>query len=117
MHIHAAMPVAAITGISNAGISYRWFSQNGENKHIGNIAWETVKRVTVFKRDFFLYDLICLQIETDDDSFEFDEEDPKWVKLVTTLPNYLSECMQWIDWFTKVSLPAFETNELLIFKI
>ena len=56
------MPVAAITGISNAGIAYQWFSENGKIKHVSEITWGAVQYATVFKRDLFAYDLICLRL-------------------------------------------------------
>ncbi len=110
------MPVAAITGISNAGIAYQWFSENGKIKHVSEITWGAVQYATVFKRDLFAYDLICLQLKVADDVIEFDEEDLNWAQLVEAMPNHLSGCIQWGDWFTEVAFPAFEAKEQLIFK-
>jgi hypothetical protein len=102
------MPVAAIT--------YQWFSEKGKFKHIGKLSWGAVECATVFKRDLFTYDLICLQLKIADHVIEFDEEDLNWKELTEAMPHHLSGCTQWSDWFTEVAFPAFETKELLIYQ-
>ena len=110
------MPIAAITGISMAGLAYQWYSDKGKTNHIGEFPWGAVECATVFKRDLFTYDLICLQLKVADDVIEFDEEDLNWKELVEAMPNHLSGCILWSDWFTEVAFPAFETKERLIYR-
>ena len=110
------MPIAAVTGISATGVAYQWFSEKGKTKHIGELSWGAVECATVFKRDLFAYDLICLQLKVADDILEFDEEDLNWTEFVEAMPNHLPGCKRWSDWFTEVAFPAFETKERSIYQ-
>ena len=42
------MQVAAITGVSKAGIAYQWFSGEGKIKHVASVSWEAIQRAIVF---------------------------------------------------------------------
>lgn len=66
----------------------------------------TIKTVKFFKRDEITTDLICCDIEADDRSLFFHEEMSVWDPVLTHLKR-----LQGFDvnWFSKVSQPAFET--------
>ena len=75
------MQLIAITEVSVAGIGYQWFEKEGFLKrasvrHIGMIRWKDIERASVFKRDLFTYDLICLELALGTgDVFELDDFD------------------------------------------
>jgi hypothetical protein len=111
------MPVAAILSITAEGIGYQWYSDQGAQRHAGVVRWSRVKPVTAFKRDLLVYDLICLQLESEEgEHLELDEEDPSWQDLVAALPKHLPGCRAWGDWFGEVAFPAFETKLQSIFE-
>ena len=110
------MPVAATLSIDQAGITYQWFTASGKTRHEAMVAWEQISEITVFKRDLYTYDLICLKISRSDGlEIELDEEDGNWEELVKVLPTYLPGTTEWADWFTDVAFPAFESRDLTIF--
>jgi hypothetical protein len=81
------MYLIAITEISVDGIGWRRFEKKGFFKktgveHIGLIRWEEIQTASVFKRDLFGYDLICLELVlSTEEVYELDEEDPHWKAL------------------------------------
>ena len=111
------MPVAAVLSVSADEIGYQWFSENGKLRHTAALRWSDVEAVEVFKRDLFTYDLICVQLWTkEEESVEFDEEDPNWKELMVALPTCLPGCKPWGDWFSEVAFPAFETKLQRVFE-
>ena len=110
------MPIATIRTIDDQGIAYEWSTDSGAKRHEGRLEWAKVVRVIAFKRDLFAYDLICLQISSEDEVVvEFDEEDPNWEGLVRPLPTHLPGATAWGDWFREVAFPAFEDCERTLF--
>jgi hypothetical protein len=90
----------------------------GKNKS-GNksFQWDDAILLTVFKRDLFAVDRICLEIELKNgESIEIDEEMKGWDSLVQKLPEYLPGCQSFGEWFDVVAFPAFELNETRIFE-
>ena len=70
--------------------------------------WDEIQTVTVFKRDLFTVDCICLFAARNDDSgIELDEEMCGWQEFVEAMPTYLRGCMKWEDWFLAIVSPAF----------
>jgi len=111
------MPVAAILAISEDEVGYQWFTEEGRVRHTSSLRWSGVDSVEVFKRDLFSYDLICLRLVANNEVVvEFDEEDPRWKELMSTLPIHLPGCKRWEDWFPKVAFPAFDANLQRVFK-
>jgi len=90
----------------------------GKNKS-GNrsLQWDDVVLLTAFKRDLYVVDRICLEIELKDgESIEVDEEMKSWDSLVQKLPEYLPGCKRFGEWFGVVAFPAFALNETRIFE-
>src|SRR3954467_1576256 len=50
--------------------------------------WRDVNRVTAYKRDLYVTDLICLAISTAETAIEINEEMQGWQSLMETLPGY-----------------------------
>ena len=71
-----------------------------------------IQRVTFFKRDELTTDLICCQIETEDETWLFDEEMPDWAMLIScleALPGFRA------DWRAAAVKPPFEARETVAF--
>jgi hypothetical protein len=113
-----AMPVVAMTAISESGIGYQWFTDEGKERHEALLAWDEIATVEVFKRDLFTLDLVCLALARvgTEDVIEVDEEDPRWLDLVDALPSYLPGCRTLGEWFTDVAFPAFEENRRRLYE-
>lgn len=80
------------------------------------IRWPDISRATVFKRDHWSTDCICLFLARDDGlGVELNEEMAKWRTFVGALPNYLQGCLPPDEWFATVALPAFEPNPTEIY--
>jgi len=97
-------------------LSVSWLT--GKNKS-GNrsLQWDDVVLLTAFKRDLYVVDRICLEIELKDgESIEVDEEMKSWDSLVQKLPEYLPGCKRFGEWFGVVAFPAFALNETRIFE-
>jgi hypothetical protein len=74
-----------------------------------NFAWSEVTQVSVFKRDCFTVDLICLAFELNGSHFtEVNEEAVGWKALVDALPNYLPGALSQDEWWNDVVTPPFE---------
>src|ERR1043165_3008797 len=81
------------------------------------IAWQDVVRVQVFKRDLYVVDLICLSVLLKDNrSVEINEEMEGWESVVDKLPEYLSGCQKFGEWFLVVAFPAFKANDTVIYQ-
>jgi len=80
------------------------------------VRWQEVRRATVFKRDLFTYDCICLLLsQSDETGIELDEEMYGWNRLTKSLPQFLPGCQPWDQWFSTVAFPAFATNQTEIY--
>ena len=86
---------------------------NAEPVHIG---WAAIERLTVFKRDLFAVDLICLQVElSEGNGIELDEDMDGWNLFIDALPAHLIGCKKLSEWFSEVAFPAFAANPREIF--
>jgi hypothetical protein len=80
------------------------------------IAWRDAVRIEVFKRDLYSVDLICLTIFLKDSkAVEINEEMEGWNSLVEKLPEYLTGCQKFEEWFQVVAFPAFKSNNTVIY--
>jgi hypothetical protein len=85
-------------------------------EHSVVMRWDEIQTVTVFKRDLFTVDCICLFIARNDDSgMELDEEMKGWQAFVEAMPTYLLGCMKWEDWFLAIAFPASAANTTRIY--
>ena len=98
------------------GIDLKWFALEEEPGE-RSVRWEEISSVTVYKRDLHTSDMICLLCTLSDGvQFEFNEEMPCWQSLVDALPQYLPGCPVSSEWWQPVAVPAFATNETVIFR-
>jgi hypothetical protein len=80
------------------------------------VSWPEVIRATVFKRDLFSVDCLCLCFgRVDGTALEIDEEMAGWNSLMEALPQYLPGCKPFSEWFLPVAFPAFAANPTEIF--
>jgi hypothetical protein len=71
--------------------------------------WVEITRVSVFKRDCFTVDLLCLALELNGRQYtELNEEMAGWSELIEALPVYLPGALPLHQWWEKVMFPAFE---------
>ena len=82
-----------------------------------SLRWADIERITVFKRDMFTVDLICLCADfAGDKEIELDEDMPGWNALIDVLPTHLLGCKQREDWFATVAYPPFAPNPTEIYR-
>ena len=78
--------------------------------------WTTVTKVTVFKRDLFTTDCICMAFEmTDGKKLETHEDTNNWREFIEELPKHLPGCKSPADWLWNVTTPAYAPNITEIF--
>ena len=101
---------------TESGITLRWVTLENETGEIF-LHWRQITTLTAYKRDLLTYDLICLLFTSESGpEFELNEEMPNWQQLVDSLPNFLPGCPPFLDWWHPVAIPAFATNETVIYK-
>lgn len=111
------MPVVTLRKVGDSGIDYQWFANGNPEPNSGQLPWETVNRVSVYKRDMLIDDLICLQCEWSHGKvIEIAEDDALWQPLTESLAKHLCGCKPWTEWFTDVAFPAFEANQQVIYQ-
>ena len=82
-----------------------------------SLRWHEIDKVTVFKRDLFTYDFICMFLaKADGTGLELDEELGGWDEFSNSLPLYLPGCQPLENWVMEVAFPAFETKATDIFR-
>jgi len=101
--------------ITEVGITLKWLNlENESGEHF--IQWGQVQTITAYKRDLFTYDLICLLFSSHiGPEIELNEEMPNWQSLVDALPRFLPGCPAYQDWWHPIAVPAFATNETVIY--
>jgi hypothetical protein len=81
-----------------------------------NVAWAEIVKVTIFKRDLWTTDRICLILEkADETGLEVHEEMNGFSKFAEELSKWLVGCKPLSEWIWNVSTPAFKTNAAEIF--
>ena len=81
------------------------------------IFWTEIEAAYVYKRDAYTIDVICLAFRLKDEtSFEVNESMAGWDNLIEKLPEHLSGCLEFHEWFMTVAFPAFETNLTQIYQ-
>lgn len=80
------------------------------------VSWFDIHQATVFKRDLFSIDCICLLIRcADGTEVELNEEMGGWNRLVNALPKYLPGCLPYSEWYSATAFPAFAPNPAEIY--
>ncbi|MEQ1762373.1 MAG: hypothetical protein ABL984_04405 [Pyrinomonadaceae bacterium] len=80
------------------------------------LSWNDVTKATVYKRDVFAHDLICIWLRTGEGSgIEINERMLNWENAVNELPTILPGCLSIDEWFRDVAFPPFEENAITIF--
>ncbi|RZJ94074.1 MAG: hypothetical protein EOO60_03830 [Hymenobacter sp.] len=77
------------------------------------IAWNDLRAVFGYKRDWYATDELCLDIFFQDSSFTITEETAGWHIFVEQLEAYLPLLP---GWFGEVAVPAFETRLTLLYE-
>jgi len=81
------------------------------------LPWSDVERVTAFKRDLLVVDLICLRFDaTDDRAYGVNEEMVGWDELLTALPECLPGCLSGQAILDLVVQPPMASNETVVFE-
>jgi hypothetical protein len=82
------------------------------------MAWDEVSVVFAYKQDCFAVDRIWIAIADQSDKIrvEVNEDDAGYQALIAELPRRLPGCPAPDEWFTKVAIPAFETNLTELFR-
>ena len=98
------------------GIELKWLTLENESGE-RSFRWDEVSSMVAYKRDLYTTDMICLLCTFSDGlQFEFNEEMPCWQSLVDALPQHLSGCPPFSEWWHPVAVPAFATNETVLFQ-
>lgn len=80
------------------------------------IPWSDIRQATVFKRDLFSIDCICLRIScADGTGVELNEEMAGWNRLIHALPKCLPGCLPYSEWYSSAAFPAFAPNPAEIY--
>jgi len=105
------MPVCSLLDVNDLNIRYQWFTDSGKTRNEGLLRWSEIAEVAVFKRDMYVYDLICLTVKHNNgELIEVDEDDILWLKLVDYLPVRLDGALPFGEWYIDVAFPAYETS-------
>lgn len=111
------MPIGRILSLTEEQLNYRVLTEKGKERDVASLCWADIASVTVFKRDIFAYDLICVQLIVSETAWvEFDEEDTHWAELMKALPLRLPGCRTEDEWYGDVVYPAFAENLHCIFE-
>ncbi|MEM7677894.1 MAG: hypothetical protein AAF449_18000 [Myxococcota bacterium] len=74
--------------------------------------WSDVDEIRTYKVDCFAYDDICLGFRVGDYWYEVSEEDGIFRSVVETIEQRFLGIPS--NWYREVMLPAFETNDRLL---
>ena len=103
-------------GIHPDGIELKWISMEGR-KGERNIRWDEIVSVKAYKRDLATSDIICILCTFSDDiQFEFNEGMTCWQNMVDALSEHLPGFPTFSEWWNQVAVPAFSTNEKVLFQ-
>jgi len=93
-----------------------WLTLEGESGS-RSVRWNEISSVVTYKRDLYTSDMLCLLCKFSDGSqFEFNEEMSCWQSLVDALSLHLPGFPAYSEWWHPVAVPAFSTNERLLFQ-
>jgi hypothetical protein len=85
---------------------------------VHQVLWSDVCRVVAYKVDLLMYDMICIYLtRADGTGVELDEHMAGWNGLMINLHELLPGCTPYDDWWHPVAVPAFKTNETVIFSL
>lgn len=81
-------------------------------------AWNHVETVTVFKRDLYVVDQICLLLTLRGESppLEITEGDEGYEAFLVHMEGHLPGIVPYVEWFLAVVFPAFVPNARCIFR-
>jgi hypothetical protein len=93
-----------------------WLTMENEQGELV-LRWKDIVKLEAFKRDCFAVDLICLAMCLNDNTeVEINEEMNGWQPLMRKLPEYLSGCEKFDEWFDVVAQPPFKENLTIIYR-
>jgi len=85
-----------------------------EKDHRSNVNFRDVEEISVYKRDLFAIDLVCVAFRIADKTFEIDEHMIGFCSVRENLSSWFAGIDD--DWFYNVTFPPFETNQKIIWK-
>jgi hypothetical protein len=90
-------------------VNVKWLTLENETGSL-SFSWDSVISVDTFKRDHFSVDCICLTFQTDDGWIEVNKDMKGWNNFLDAVQAKLLGFPLREMWYTKVMLPAFNTN-------
>jgi len=100
---------ATCTKTANAdGVIYTW----SDGRPRQDFKWAEVSEIRTYKVDCFAYDDICLSFNVDGLWFEVSEQDDIFRTVVEIVEQRFPGIPH--DWYREVMLPAFETNDRVL---
>ncbi|WP_419195425.1 hypothetical protein [Engelhardtia mirabilis] len=87
---------------------------DGSPPTLTGVLWDRVDRIFAFKRDLYITDQICVAVLAGDDGLVVNEEMEGFLALTDELHRRFPGCPPYEAWWERVALPAFETNEYLL---
>ncbi|MEO0586144.1 MAG: hypothetical protein AAF078_00730 [Planctomycetota bacterium] len=72
------------------------------------VQWGQVARISTYKQDCYVYDMIVVELEVGDQSFRVTEADAGWSDFCEAMQTRFSSIPG--DWYQQVMFPPFETN-------
>jgi hypothetical protein len=93
---------------------YRWgFAETVRDKQV-SVIWEDISKITVYKRDLYTEDQICLEFELANGYIFIVSEDVEWwFQLIIHLEKEFPEVT--LESIMKIAHPPFERNETVLF--
>ncbi len=90
-----------------------WHADGSEVKT--QLSWNEVNSVVAYKRDCFVFDLICIGFTTSGGTVEANEEMTGWEALIDAVPSLLPGTTSKEEWWDKVAQPPFAANPTILF--
>jgi len=91
------------------------FAEVNPKKVERSLAWASVERAEVFKRDLLTTDLICLVFFCGPELIEVNEEMPGWKALLRNAELHLPAMTPSSEWQGSVMKPAFEEKREVVY--
>lgn len=93
---------------------YNWgFAETVRDKEV-SVTWEDISKITVYKRDLYTEDQICLEFELCNGyNFILSEDALGWFQLIIHLNKQFPEVS--LENIVKIAHPPFQRNETILF--
>jgi len=76
-----------------------------------DVEWKEIDRITAFKKDFFVYNCVCVAFELiGGRSVEINESMDGFVDAMEHVAENCDGCIEFYNWYMKITVPAFEAK-------